>query len=91
MLSVDQLRIYGCYGSGGTRSRKPNNSLAASSRALSDLAGQLARLKEIRLLIDDERRAVAAQLKDHEGSAMSGRTLSYSRPADVLALMLENC
>ena len=70
MLSVDQLRIL----QAGLRFaqdqiEEAEQFLGGVEPRTSDLAGQLARLKEIRLLIDDERRAVAAQLQAREVAA----------------------
>ncbi len=69
MLSVNELRIL----QAGLRFaqdqiEEAEAALGAVSPRTSDLAGQLARLKEIRLLIDDERRTVAAQLQAREAA-----------------------
>ena len=70
MLSVDELRIL----QAGLRFaqdqiEEAGQFLGGVEPRTSDLAGQLARLKEIRLRIDDERRAVAAQLQALEATA----------------------
>ena len=69
MLSVDQLRIL----QAGLRFaqdqiEEAEQFIGGVEPRTSDLAGQLARLKEIRLRIDDERRAVAAQLQAREAA-----------------------
>ena len=69
MLSVDQLRIL----QAGLRFaqdqiEEAEQFIGGVEPRTSDLAGQLARLKEIRLLIDDERRTVAAQLQAREAA-----------------------
>jgi chromosome segregation ATPase len=68
MLSVDQLRIL----LAGLRFaqdqiEEAEAALGAISPRTSELAGQLARLKEIRRRIQDERLAVDAQLQASQG------------------------
>jgi chromosome segregation ATPase len=68
MLSVDQLRILRA----GLRFaqdqiEEAEAALGAISPRTSELAGQLARLKEIRRRIQDERLAVDAQLQASQG------------------------
>ena len=70
MLSVDQLRIL----QAGLRFaqdqiEEAEQFIGGVEPRTSDLAGHLARLKEIRLLIDEERRTVAAQLQAREAAA----------------------
>jgi chromosome segregation ATPase len=68
MLSVDQLRMLRA----GLRFaqdqiEEAEAALGAISPRTSELAGQLARLKEIRRRIQDERLAVDAQLQASQG------------------------
>jgi hypothetical protein len=70
MLSVNELRIL----QSGLRFaldqiEEAERFLDTASPRTSDLAGQLARLKEIRRRIEDERQTVAAQLRACEVAA----------------------
>ncbi len=67
MLSADELRIWkASLRAAQDQIEEVEAALGAIEPRTSDLAGQLARLKEIRLLIEDERRIVAAQLQARE-------------------------
>jgi len=68
MLSVDQLRILrAVLRVAQDQIEEAENAIGAVSPRTAEIVGQLARLKEIRRLIQDERQAVDAQL--HVGQA----------------------
>ncbi len=64
MLSADELRIWkASLRAAQDQIQEIEAALGAVSPRTSDLAERLSRLKEIRHLIEDERRIVAAQLE----------------------------